>query len=266
MSEAGEKVSLDQFVSEAENAVRARIRAGIGQVTSTAQHLLRHANGHAELCVQLEQLIAVLDAGLEAADQATREAVAHEAEALRKDLKERWISASNPPLVDEIDGHLGDISTGLEAMQSPDTGALRKIARKIDGLADQAERFGDIEKRFVGLALGSGVLFFVGLVLLIFPRTFLDVPFLSSMWVIIGCMAAFPAVAVSYAYQAMPRSRLDAEIEELNQRHFVPLGGVYFAAVQMPAGVIRVNYTPPEEETSAVKDPRKEKNRIGPLW
>lgn len=266
MSAAGEKVSLDQFVSETEGAVRARILAGIERIQSTAEYLLRHSRGQTEISVQLEQLITLIKPGLETGDQETRGRIAHEAEALRTDLKQRWISAQNPPLVDEIDTRLNDITIGLEALKSPDTTGLRKIARQIDGLAEQAERFGGIEQRFIRLAMGAAVLFGIGLILLIFPRTFDGTPFLSSIWTIIGCMLAFPAVAVFYAYKVLPRSRLDAEIEALNQRHFVPLGGVYFAAGIAPAGVIRVTYTPPEDDASEVKDPRKEKHRIGPMW
>ena len=104
------------------------------------------------------------------------------------------------------------------------------------------------------------------MILLIFPRTFAGLPFLSNIWVLMGCLGAFPAVAVLYAYKALPRSKLDAEIETLNQRHFVPLGGVYFPAGSAPAGVIRVDYTPPDPEDGTYKDPRKEKHRIGPMW
>lgn len=265
MSVAGEKVPLDRFLQDAAGQIRQRAAAGIAQVRRVARHLDANAPNEPEIRAQLTRLLDVLSEDLADRDFVARRGAEADARRLHGDIKERWIAADNPPLVEEIDERLAEIADGLKALRAPDAGQLKTIAERIDRLSQQADAFGKIEARYIPFARVSAGLFFLGMVLLIFPSQFRDVPVLSSLWATLFCLTAFPALAIHYAWHAMPRSKLDAEIEALNQEHFLPLGGIYFAAGAEPAGVILVNWRK-SDESAVLQDPRKAQNRIGPLW
>lgn len=265
MSVTGEKVPLDRFLQDAVRKIRGRSADGIARIRKVATYLDANAPDEPEIRAQLAGLLRLLPEGLAGQDFASRTTVASEVRRLRDDLKERWIAADDPPLVDEIDDRLAEIDRGLEALRAPDPGQLRDIAGRIDRLSEQADAFGAIESGYVPLARLSAGLFVLGMVLLIFPGWFIGVPVLSSIWTTLACLAALPVLALHYAWRALPRSRLDAEIEALNRDHFLPLGGIYFAAGAEPAGVVLVDWQD-AEEPEGPKDPRKAKHRIGPLW
>lgn len=265
MSTAGEKIPLEQFLDEAVSQIRVRVEDGATRARTTLAHLMAHASEEPEIRAQLEDLTRIVTTDLADRSRTERLAAANEADALRRDLKERWISADNPPLVEEVDEHLAEIATGIEALRTGDPPDLRAIARRIDTLSQRADAHGAIETRFLPWARFAGVLFVIGLVLLIFPQSFADVPVLSNRWAAILFLMAFPGIAVLYAWQALPRSRIDAEIEALNRTHFQPLRGIYFAEGAEPAGVIRIDPIP-DADPEGPRDPRKPENRIGPLW
>jgi len=262
---AGQKVPLDQFIAEAQAKTRERIETGLTQARDVAGYLKSNARREPEIQAQLDRMLACLSPDLAEQDRPTRMAAAHEATTLRKDLKERWIAADNPPLVDEIDARLSELGNGIDALRTADTLELQSIARRIDSLSERADAFGAIEARFLPWARMAVGLFVLGLLLLIFRRTLAEVPVVSNPWISVLCLGAFPAVAIGYAWRALPRSRLDSEIETLNREHFQPLGGIYFAEGTEPPGVIRTAI-PGEAEEAPFKDPRRSENRIGPLW
>ena len=265
MSFAGEKVPLDRFLQDTAGQTRLRAAEGIAQVRRVARHLDANAPDEPEIRAQVAQLLDLVPETLSDQSFDARKTAAIEALRLREDLKRRWIAAADPPLVDEIDDRLTEIAQGLDALGAPDLDQLRSIAGKIDRLSERAETFGGIEAHYAPLARVAAVLFILGLVLLVFPSLFKGLPVLSSKWTTLICLAAFPAVAIHYAWRALPRSRLDAEIEDLNREHFLPLGGVYFAASDEPAGVVLVDWRE-AENPPGLKDPRKARHRIGPLW
>lgn len=264
MTTPGEKLSLETFLAETGPAAQARIRDGMARIERVARHLLDHASTEPEIRAQLEQLLAPLKPGLAETDRQTRTAAAHEIETLRADLKQRWIDADAPPLVDEIDTHLAEITAGIEALRGPDPSELRTIAGRIDALSRRADAHGGLEARYLPWAKVAAAIFVLGLALLIFPRSFPGVPLLSSNWLVILCLGAFPAVAIAYARAALPRSRLDAEIESLNQQYFVPFGGIYFSADTGPPSIIRVPIPDPDPDQGVPRDPRKDRHRISP--
>ena len=265
MSVAGEKVPLDRFLQDAARMIRDRAAGGIARVRKVAAYLDASAPEEPEISAQLAELLRLLPESLADAGFEARRTAAAEAQRLRDDLKERWIAADDPPLVDEIDERLAEIGKGLDALRASEPGQLRDIAGRIDRLSGQADSFGAIEARYLPLAPVSAALFVLGMVLLIFPSWFSGIPVLSSIWTTLACLGALPALAIHYAWRALPRSRLDAEIETLNREHFLPLGGIYFAAGEEPAGVVLVEWQE-TEESEGLKDPRKAKHRIGPLW
>ena len=150
----------------------------------------------------------------------------------------------------------------LEALDGDLSADLRRAAADMDRLARQADADGDIERRFLPWAIVAAVLFVIGLVTFFTPGTLGSGPMML-------CMAALPGVLAVYAWRIRGRTALDYQISELNKLHFLPNGGIYFPPSDQPAGVVLVDWTPPEEErplSEAPRDPRKSKDRRDPMW
>ena len=131
---------------------------------------------------------------------------------------------------------LADFLSGLDETTAAEA---RAAAARIDVLARTGDAMEGIERRYLPFAIGAAVLFVIGVV-------FFFMPGIVPRLVTIACMAALPVVAVAYGLHVMPRSRADAAAEELNLRHFLPHGGLYFAEGERPACVVRV---PAQEAT-----------------
>ena len=148
-------------------------------------------------------------------------------------------------------------------MQRPDPRAAREAAAKIERLADIGRAMEGVDKRFATWGLIAGVFFIIG-VWAFFDRSLVAglpiAPLLTSTL----CLCVLPAVAGTYAWRILPRTRADSQIDELNRAHFLPNGGLYFPADQGPARVIRVNWTPPVPPKH--KDPRDRVNKPGQHW
>ena len=260
----GTKVDLDAFIAEVEARAPQAMTSALEELYGTADHLLRHLGRHADLAAQIDQLCQILPMTLAHADEATRGAAAREALHVVDDLRDKWIAADNPPLVDEIDDHLAILRTGLEKLHRPGPARLREIAHRIDTLAEPGHRLEGVERAYLPWAVGAGFLFIVGIVWILIPA-WIGV---DSIWPVLLCLLALPAVGAHYAWRVMPRSQADAEIETLNRVHFLPLGGIYFPASDSAAGVIPVEWTPPPlPDPKAIKDPRAERKKDrGTYW
>ena len=131
---------------------------------------------------------------------------------------------------------LVDFLSGLDDAAAAEA---RVAAARIDELARTGNAMEGVERRYLPWAIVGAILFVAGIVLFFMPGT---VPRIVT----IACIAALPVVAVTYGLHVMPRSRADAAAEDLNLRHFLPHGGIYFAAGDRPACVVRV---PPQQAT-----------------
>lgn len=125
---------------------------------------------------------------------------------------------------------LGEFLARLDDISA---GEARTAAARIDELARTTGDMDGIERRFLPFAIAGAVAFIAGIVLFLLPGT---VP----RPIVVLCLAALPAVAAVYALRVMARTRADRAADELNVRHFLPHGGIYFAADQRPACVVRI--------------------------
>ena len=150
----------------------------------------------------------------------------------------------------------------LRDLSADDAAEVRIAATRIDEFARVGNALGGIEERFRPYAISAGGLFVLGLVLFFLPD-------LINRWLSFACLIALPALCAVYAWKTRERTWADSDIDKLNKAHFLPLGGIYFPASDTPAGVIRVDYTPPPPEPapgSYPKDPRKPENYPGNRW
>ena len=155
---------------------------------------------------------------------------------------------------------------GLEAFLNglpADTAAeLRTIAARIDDLARTGDALEGIENRFRPWVIGTGAAFVLGLVFFFMPDQ-------VNRWIALALLGALPCLCAVYAWKTRARTWADSDIDRLNRDHFLPHQGIYFPASQTPAGVVRINYTPPPPEPAPgtyPKDPRKPENYPGTRW
>ena len=269
MGTPGEKISLDEFLDETSLRVIDRARSGILRVREQAEYLLAHSRDEPQISAQLHRLIAVLPDELAFSELSVRNAAIREADTLRDDIKQRWINADAPPLVDKIDEILADINVGLNEISTSGSGHLHEVALRIDRLTQSVVHLDGVEQKFIRFGWVCAGLFLLGLMLLMRPDLTSSLPLFSSMWTSVACLAALPLLGVFYAARVLPRSRVDAEIQALNLQHFAPLGGIYFAAGSQPACIIRIDLSTPSKggnRSNHLRDPRKERTRLGGLW
>lgn len=126
-----------------------------------------------------------------------------------------------------------DLDQFLERLDDRTAAETRVAAARIDVLAREGHAVQGIESRFLPLLAGSGLLFVIGIVLFLMPGT-------APRVVTLACLAALPAVAATYGFHVIGRTRADVEAEDLNRTHFLPHGGLYFAAGERPAAVVLV--------------------------
>lgn len=121
----------------------------------------------------------------------------------------------------------------LSGLDDASAAEARAAAARIDELARAGRALEGIESRFLAAAGVAAGMFVVGLWLFANPGS-------ASPALTVVCLAGLPAVAVLYALRVMPRTRADRAAEDQNRRHFLPHGGLYFAAGENPACVVRV--------------------------
>ena len=159
-------------------------------------------------------------------------------------------------------GEKVSLDTFLSDLSTEDAAQVRVAAAEIDNLARIGHAMGAIEDRFRPFAIVSGVAFVIGLVLFFMPD-------LVNRWLSFVCLIALPVLCAIYAWKTRERTWADSDIEKLNKFFFLPNGGIYFAASETPAGVVRVKYTPPPPEPppgTYPKDPRKPENHPASRW
>ena len=159
-------------------------------------------------------------------------------------------------------GEKVSLETFLRDLTEEEAAQARTAAAKIDDLARVGHALGAIEDRFKRYAIGAGIVFVIGLVLFFMPT-------LVNRWVAFFCLSALPGLCAVYAWKTRERTWADSDIEKLNKRHFLPHQGLYFPRSETPAGVVRVEYTPPPAKPppgTYPKDPRKPENQVGSRW
>ena len=263
MNAVHQKVSLDQFLATADGDNTVPVRAALESVHARLQSLRPSLNREPQIMAQVDKLADELPIALAGAGFNDRQRAARVARDLTGDLKARWIAAPDPPLVSEIDDHLFALAADYDVLETPDQSELRAIASKIDRLSAAHAELDGIEWRYLPWAAVGLIFFLLGLLVFILPTL---IPGLSGFIPTLVLLGFLPALAIHYTIRVRPRSNADGEIEALNRAHFLPRGGLYFPASDQPAGVVLVDWTPPESDAQRPKDPRKEKDPQDPNW
>lgn len=256
MSQAGERVPLEAFLAEVRDVDPDALGAAVDRFRDRVTDLLRNLSADEDLRDRAQRLLAAIPSELAGADVATRARAARTAEGILAGLKAHWIEAENPPLVDEIDTRLEALHADLGELPRSDRLAMREAAARIDRLALAGHEIEAIERRFLPWALASGVAFLTGFWAFFNPEA-------VNRWLALVLLASPAFVATTYMWRVRHRSAADAEAERLNRAHFLPHGGLYFAAAGGPACVVRVEWTPPTPEEEATA---KKPLRAGTFW
>lgn len=135
----------------------------------------------------------------------------------------------------------------LAELPEPEAEETRKAARQIDMLEREIGAPGWLERNLMILGLGTLLLFTAGVVLLILRAAGL-IGFIG-FGLVVPLLAAFPALVLAYLWSVRGRTRVDREKMELNDRHFLPHGGAYFAARDGTRRVMRVEPRREDEPT-----------------
>ncbi|MEM9140468.1 MAG: hypothetical protein AAGB15_11630 [Pseudomonadota bacterium] len=264
MTAAKGKISLSAFLEDLDAKAAEANATDLARLTHRLADMRTNLTSEPEIAAQTDKLMAILQPSLAAAPYAERLKSVSEGRSLVANLKERWIAADAPPMVEQIDTVLKRVEDDLTGLSRADASQLRVFAGRIDALAEPGRKLVGIERRFRPWAILGSILFIVGLGVLFQPGFFERLPTTANVWIVLICLGFLPALAVLYAWRVMPRSRADAEIDSLNRAHFLPYGGLYFPADENPAGVVLVDHTPPEQiDPSRPVDPRKSKEREG---
>lgn len=271
MTAPGTRLPLETFLAERAPEIASELTAAAGTIAAVTAHMRANLGRHPELATQVDRLAGVIPADIADQTADARQAVATEAEQFAADIKARWIAAEDPPLVDEIDDLLAEISGALSTLRRPGPEALRATADEMDRLARQTAHLDGVEQQYVPWALGAGVLFVLGLSVFFYPAL-LDDTLLASPWTILLCLGALPAVGIHYSRRVLPRSQTDTAIDQLNAMHFAPLGGLYFPASDTPANdtpacVVITGPAPERTDGQQARDERRRhRDRVGPFW
>ena len=264
--EPGQRLPLDAFLAARSADLEADLGAEADRIQRVTGYLISHLNQQPELATQTQRLANAVPHSIATAAEADRLAALDEARHLAQDIKDRWVKADNPPLVEEIDDRLADIAKALETLRRPGPEAIRAAAADIDRLSRQTRHLEDIEQRYIPWGIGAGLLFVFGIWILVNPALLAGTP-LASFWTIIFCLGALPATGVHYSRKVLPRSRADHEIDQLNRKHFVPLGGLYFPEGQNPAAVVTIPPPPRQSEGDQARAERRgHRDKAPPAW
>ena len=121
-----------------------------------------------------------------------------------------------------------DLETFLAGLPAEDAAELRVAAAEIEALEREVGPPGWIERNLVTLTLTSLVLFALGLAGLI--GVLAGLTGVIGLGGIVLLVAAFPVLMLAYLWSVRGRTRVDKAKMTLNDRHFLPHGGVYFGA------------------------------------
>lgn len=138
-----------------------------------------------------------------------------------------------------------DLATFLSGLPEADRSELAAVAARIEALEREVGAPGWIERHLIMLGLAALVLFALGLAAI--------AGVVAGLGETIGLggavlmLAAFPALVLAYLLAARGRTRVDDAKQVLNERHFVPRGGVYFGATGGAGKVLLVDPSGPKE-------------------
>lgn len=153
----------------------------------------------------------------------------------------------------------------LAGLGREDAGRAQAAAETIDDLEARANPVRGIERRLAPIFYASSIAFVLGMILFFFGR---DSLFGLFGWVdnlgITMLLGALPVLGFYYAFRVRSRTRADSHSFELNQKYFLPHGGIYFAAAG-PGENACVVLVDPEQGWRPVPS-KYDKLKPGPIW
>ncbi len=133
----------------------------------------------------------------------------------------------------------------LAGLAEEDAAQARVAAARIDALEREVGPPGWIERNLMRLALAALVLFALGVGGLIGVLGWVRVMF--GLGGVTLMVAGFPALMLAYLWSVRGRTQADHEKMELNEKHFLPHGGIYFGAANEGGKVVRIDWKPGEK-------------------
>lgn len=156
-----------------------------------------------------------------------------------------------------------DLESFLKRLSADAAAEARAAAGRMDELERAAQEFEGIERRYAPWALGAALLFVVAAVIVLTDAV--DFRQARSIFGFVGLAAmaaALPAVAISYALHVRRRTRADRDKLELNRKHFLPHGGLYFPPAGRGAGAVYLT----EPQAPGASRQSVDDIRAGRIW
>ena len=140
--------------------------------------------------------------------------------------------------------HIVSLDAFLARLTDEDAAELRALAAQIDALEREVGPPNWIERNI--LWLGAAALALFGLGLAAFIGGFTGMMTAVGLGGVVLMVAGFPALIFAYLLSVRSHTRIDDRKMELNEKHFLPRGGVYFGAAHGDGKVLLV--APPAEK------------------
>ena len=120
----------------------------------------------------------------------------------------------------------------LASLDAEAAGHVKAAAEAMDELERRAQPVRGIERRLAPVFFASAISFVVGLILFFAGKNALFglVQLDRQPRRVTLLLGALPLLGFYYAFRVRWRTRADTRSFELNQTHFIPHGGIYFAA------------------------------------
>ncbi|MEL6374794.1 MAG: hypothetical protein AAFR04_12595 [Pseudomonadota bacterium] len=157
-----------------------------------------------------------------------------------------------------------DLATFLAPLDETQAAQMRAAAARIDELEAQTRAFEGIERRYVPAFAVGLALFVLALGVLLAPAPVLSV--VEGSWrglALSFMLGVLPATGAVFAWNVRHRTSADNEKFELNKTHFVPRGGLYFAAHNaQDACVVRIAVPPIKDEAARLPLPHEKRQAV----
>ncbi len=138
-----------------------------------------------------------------------------------------------------------DLEAFLAVLPDAEAAAARAAAARIDALEKSIGPPGWIERNLIPLAVIALALFVLGVAGLLGSFDWGRAAF--GLGGVTLMVSVFPILVVAYLWSVRGRTEVDQEKMDLNDRHFLPHGGLYFGASDGDGKVLQVYRPEPDE-------------------
>lgn len=148
------------------------------------------------------------------------------------------------------------LETFLADLTEEQANDARAAAERMDELERRIGPPGWLERNLISLALIALAFFVVGVGALIGAFSWLrSVMGMGGITLFVAC---FPGLIFAYLYSVRGRTAVDRQKMALNERHFLPLGGLYFSGLahdtDRPGQAFVLRVAPPEQDEPTLRD------------